>query len=661
MSSGSSYWKRGTLILSSWVSSCIIWLHTPCDPSNLAITRILFGTMMVLDQPAERGLSFVEERWGDPKECRFPLFEFIRPLSVEAMYTVHVVMLLGALGMATGMWFRRSCLAFVVPYWYLFLLEKSRWNNHSYLYGIFTMLLSTTGAHKLWSFDAGRKPNSWNTHVPKWNYLLLRSQVFLVYFIAGLKKINRDWTGGFSMSGLGRHWVFDTFRYLLSDEDVDFYIIHWGGFLFDLTVGFLMMSSITRATALLLSFLFNGMNSQMFRIGMFPYVMITLSPLFLNYDWPKQAIAASPAWAKKVLPRVTAAAQSVDCFYARKTEPRSSTKDAHRETSIPRKWKWTFLFLCLHWSIQLSLPYSHWLTKGYNTWTEGIYGYSWDMMVHNWRQVHAKATVFDSSTGETRFIDPSKFTASLRWYHQADMVKQFAHCVERRLRDDFGMKSVQLYVDVWMSLNGRFAQRMYDPTVDILKASWSPFKEVSWVLPVLTNLNDWRFDFEKIMKEVTNDSTLSNVNVEFVADFPGFSLVNYLDDKFQNVSLKVLSGTVSFRTQSDEVETVLQRGDAITVPTSEYHKVTPLKHSIACYVYVFTDNVRLDDNASPLNIGGQGNNTTAKQKKPNDIVYYFGEYVNQWKTSFQRLGGLFRELATSLNKSFGSLCTSCNA
>ncbi|KAH9361006.1 hypothetical protein HPB48_019608 [Haemaphysalis longicornis] len=55
------------------------------------------GAAMVLDQPEERGLAFVEERWGDPKECRFPLFSFLKPLPIEGMYCVHLVMLLGKL------------------------------------------------------------------------------------------------------------------------------------------------------------------------------------------------------------------------------------------------------------------------------------------------------------------------------------------------------------------------------------------------------------------------------------------------------------------------------------------------------------------------------------------------------------------------------------
>jgi len=37
-------------------------------------------------------------------------------------------------------------------------------------------------------------------------------QIFIVYFIAGLKKLDRDWVDGYSMTNLGYTWVFDPFR-----------------------------------------------------------------------------------------------------------------------------------------------------------------------------------------------------------------------------------------------------------------------------------------------------------------------------------------------------------------------------------------------------------------------------------------------------------------
>ena len=50
---------------------------------------------MVIDLPQERGLSSADNRYGDPRECRFPLFDFLKPLPLEWMYVVYLVMLAG--------------------------------------------------------------------------------------------------------------------------------------------------------------------------------------------------------------------------------------------------------------------------------------------------------------------------------------------------------------------------------------------------------------------------------------------------------------------------------------------------------------------------------------------------------------------------------------
>lgn len=56
--------------------------------------------------------------------------------------------------------------------------------------------------------------------------------------------------------------------------------------------------------------------------------------------------------------------------------------------------------------VQLVLPYSHFITRGYNTWTDGLYGYSWDMMINSWETLHQKVTVRNYLTGEERYLDP---------------------------------------------------------------------------------------------------------------------------------------------------------------------------------------------------------------------------------------------------------------
>ena len=50
---------------------------------------------MLLDIWQERGWSDVVELFGDDEECRFPLFDVIKPLPLVWMYVVYLVLCIG--------------------------------------------------------------------------------------------------------------------------------------------------------------------------------------------------------------------------------------------------------------------------------------------------------------------------------------------------------------------------------------------------------------------------------------------------------------------------------------------------------------------------------------------------------------------------------------
>ena len=105
---------------------------------------------MLLDIPQERGMSMLHKRWAEPDTCNFPLFSWVEPLPLEWMYMVYAAMFLSAIGIMLGFLYRLSCTSFVLTYWYLFFLDKTTWNNHSYLYGLVGFMLLLTNAHHYW-------------------------------------------------------------------------------------------------------------------------------------------------------------------------------------------------------------------------------------------------------------------------------------------------------------------------------------------------------------------------------------------------------------------------------------------------------------------------------------------------------------------------------
>lgn len=585
--------------LSSW-QSFVTLLNRPMDPASLGIFRFLFGMLMAIDITQERGLSHLDWKYLDGAPvCRFPLFNFLHPLPLDWMYFVYLVMFVGALGIMLGCFYRLSCLMFLSTYWYIFFLDKTTWNNHSYLYGLIGFQLTLMDGNRYWSIDGLRKPKIRNAHVPLWNYTLLRTQIFIVYFIAGIKKLDADWVEGYSMSYLAHHWLFDPFKLILPVELVSLLVVHGGGLMLDLSAGYLLFFDITRPYAFFFVSYFHCMNSQLFSIGMFPYAMLATSPLFCYADWPRTFFARFPDFLKPVLPLTSPDLKSsASCVYS---EAKSTTE--HQEsTPVTKPPKMRFrhklaaIFTIVYIMEQLFMPYSHFITKGYNNWTNGLYGYSWDMMVHSRSHQHVKITYKDGKTGDIGYLNPGVFTQSRRWKDHGDMLKQYATCLSQLL-PRYNISEPEIYFDIWVSINDRFQQRIFDPRVDIVKAEWSPFQPNPWLMPLLVDLSPWRTKFQAI------EGTLDNqTEIVFIADFPGLHLENFVSEDLGNTSIQVLQGQVNVEIVDDKKNFTLQTGEQIQVPAGAYHKVYTVSEGPSCYMYIYvnTTEAALQENFTKL-------------------------------------------------------------
>ncbi|MFT7817866.1 vitamin K-dependent gamma-carboxylase [Arapaima gigas] len=572
--------------LSSW-ERLVCLLNRPTDPASLGIFRFLFGLLMVLDVTQERGLSHLDYKYLDGAPvCRFPLFNFLKPLPLDWMYFVYVVMFFGAIGIMLGCFYRFSCLMFISTYWYVFFLDKTAWNNHSYLYGLIGFQLTLMDANRYWSIDGLWNTKKRNAHVPLWNYTVVRTQIFIVYFIAGVKKLDADWVQGYSMQYLAHHWLFEPFRMILPVELVSLLVVHGGGLVLDLTAGYVLFFDATRPVAMVFVTYFHSMNSQLFSIGMFSYTMLATTPLFCYPDWPRRFFGHFPKGLGAVLPAVTPLPQSsTSCVYL--TTPGVNPKDP-ASTLKPTKPGWRHklgaLFTFIYLAEQFFMPYSHFLTQGYNNWTNGLYGYSWDMMVHSRSHQHVKITYRDGKTGEIGYLNPGVFTQSRRWKDHGDMLKQYAVCLSHHL-PRYNVTDPEIYFDIWVSINERFQQRIFDPRVDIVKADWSPFRRNPWLMPLLVDLSPWRTKFSEI------EGTLDNqTEVVFIADFPGLYLENYVSEDLGNTSVQILQGQVNVEIVDERTNYTLQPGDKMKqLPAGAYHKVYTISEGPSCYMYIYVN------------------------------------------------------------------------
>lgn len=89
------------------------FMHEETDAASIGIGRILFGKkfnkskvelviecyfsgiMMLLDIPEERSGADLDLRWGEPRDCRFPLINFISTMSLPRMGLLYITMWLG--------------------------------------------------------------------------------------------------------------------------------------------------------------------------------------------------------------------------------------------------------------------------------------------------------------------------------------------------------------------------------------------------------------------------------------------------------------------------------------------------------------------------------------------------------------------------------------
>ncbi|CAH3987282.1 unnamed protein product [Pieris brassicae] len=557
----------------------------------------------------------MNSRWGNPDTCHFPLIPFVTAVPMPYMALVYLVLWLGALGITLGYKYSLASWTFTIAYWYLFLIEKSFWNNHSYLFGLVSFLLSFTQAGCFWSVDAYLDPSLKKTTVPYWNYFVLKYQFFILYFMAGLKKGTAEWLTGYSVNHLSEHWVFAPFKLLLTAPQINYLIVHWFIFVFDLTIAFWMMYSKTRHIAMAFCGLFHLMNIRLFSIGMFPWVCLSTMPLFYAFDWPKRVYQILLVWLlnhNKAMSKITRAIcietqtnKEKKCKTKEIKDTTEITKDdlnTNKEESTTRdkgdeekesknesksRGK-TILLILLFVFSQAFLPFSHFITKGYNNWTNGLYGYSWDMMVHTWDVNSVVIQIVDNTKQAEYYLDPYIFTPNNRWTRYGDMIHQYAHC----LKDKFASKqtNISIYFDIWCSLNGRFTQRMFDDKIDMLNVSWSPFRPVSYLMPLLSEGYSWRKELQDIEDDV--NSWNNNSDVLFVAEFPGYEQHKFIPKELVDVKLTALKGNLLYEIEMRNVTPAqLSPGMKVNITSNMFHRVKNTGSTPAFYMYTFTDTV----------------------------------------------------------------------
>jgi hypothetical protein len=232
----------------------------------------------------------------------------------------------------------------------------------------------------------------------------------------------------------------------------------YGGLLLDLLVVPFLLWRKTRPFAFAAIVLFHLMNARLFSIGIFPWFMIAATAVFFNPNWPRHALNLLGLGQK--------------------------SSDAPAKIKLPN---WGLTLLAVYVLLQILLPLRHFIIPGEVSWTEEGHRFAWHMKLRD-KDASANFTITNAAD-ESWQVDPLEHLTvrqlskmSTRPY----MILQYAHFLAGEAAAQ-GHGEVEVRADVWASLNGRPAQQLIDPTVNLAAQPRTP-RPVDWILPLTSPL-----------------------------------------------------------------------------------------------------------------------------------------------------------------------------
>lgn len=439
-------------------SALLTHLFARVDIASLVVFRIAFGAIALWEVWRYFNYGWIARYYINPMfHFSYFGFDWVKPWLGDGMYIHFYVMAALALLIMFGLAYRLSAAAFFLAFSYVFLLDAARYLNHFYLFSLISFIMIFVPANRAFSFDSLLRSKIQSDTIPAWSLWLLRIQIGLVYFFGGIAKINIDWLRGEPMRDWLSYRTDFPFIGQWFNEEWMVYLFSYGGLLFDLFFFPLVLWKRTRWLAIILGIGFHLTNAHLFSIGIFPWFMIAANFLFLSPDWPR-----------RLIPWLRTDAAPHDKLPA----------------ALSRSQKWIVAGLGIYLAFQILFPLRHWLYPGDVNWTEEGHRFSWRMKLRD-KDPSARFYATDPTVNETWEIEPLDYLSNGQFDEMAsrpDMILQFAHHVAADLRQQ-GYEQIEIRALVQVSLNGREAQLMIDPSVDLVAQPWS-LLPASWILPL---------------------------------------------------------------------------------------------------------------------------------------------------------------------------------
>lgn len=355
-------------------------------------------------------------------------------------------------------------LIFFLSFTYIELMDKTTYLNHYYFISILSFLMIFLPAHAYFSVDASKNENLRSQYVPAWSIDSIKLLLFIVYFYAGLAKLNSDWL--FNAMPL-QIWLPSNYALPVLGDLLQLnrthYFFSWAGALYDLTIPFLLLIKRTRPFAFFMVVIFHVLTRVLFPIGMFPFIMIAGAFIFFDSSVHDKILN----------------------FLSKTIRINKTIFDNAKQFVFPNQLqkKITIGILSIFFILQLAVPFRYVLYPGELFWTEEGYRFSWRVMLME-KTGYAQFKVVDPESGERFFVDNLKFLTPLQEKQMAtqpDFILEYAHFLKEYYMRQ-GVSNPKIYVESYAALNGRKSQPFIDPEVDLTTVSPS-LKHKNWILP----------------------------------------------------------------------------------------------------------------------------------------------------------------------------------
>ena len=463
-------------------------LFRPVDNASLVAFRIAFGGLMVIAIARYFAHDWIDEFYVAPRVFfPYPGLEWIVPLPGPAMYGLFAALGVAALCVTLGLYYRVAIAFFCLGFTYAHLIDRTNYLNHYYLVSLLSALMIVLPLHRAGSLDVWRRPALRAASAPAWAVWLLRFQLGVVYAFGAVAKLNPDWL--YRAQPL-RIWLGANLDLPLLGPWLEqpwvAYACSYAGLLFDAAIVPLLLCRRTRAPAYAAVLGFHLLTALLFPIGMFPWLMIGLTPIFFAPDWPRsrRETGVGRRETEVRLPPVFPGRPSP---VSRLPSPISRLFPVSpRATPVGRltpRRRLGMALLAAYAVVQIVVPLRHLFYAGDLYWSETGFRFAWQIMVmEKYGRGTLRAT--DPDSGESWVINPADYLTPLQvrmMATQPDMIRSFASIVAADLRPR-GHARVEVRADIFATLNGRPHRRLVDPLVDLARES-SDVPSIKLVVP----------------------------------------------------------------------------------------------------------------------------------------------------------------------------------